>query len=93
MTLKEASQQLFSLTGGRVNGETFTRSQLESNIASWTRDMSRNTIKNHYVITVSLPDGEWYAALTKTTDGYDYFIPETREQEKALITAFFHGRR
>ena len=36
------------------------------------------------IFEVSLPDGKWLAKIYRKGSNYDYYIPETREQEKRL---------
>ena len=79
MTLHDVSTQIFNLTNGRVNGEQFSLLQLQANIATWCR-----IGEGRYIGSVTLPDGEWLYKLTKGDYGYDYFIPDTRDQENRL---------
>ena len=82
MTLHETAKQIHSLTGGRVNGEQYTLAQLEKNISTWC--MIGN---GRFIGSVTLPDGEWLYELTSGDYGYDYCIPDTREQENRLYEA------
>ena len=88
MTLHDVSTQLYNLTlGGFVNGEKFTKQQLEANLRRWMREPERLKIKNRLVIEICLQDGRWLATVDRfddTPDGYDYYIPDTREQEQKL---------
>lgn len=79
MTLHDVATQIHSMTGGHVNGEKYSLAQLEKNIATWCRNA-----EGHYIGIVSLPDGDWLYELTKGDYGYDYSIPDTREQENRL---------
>lgn len=91
MTLTEVSTQLYNLTKGHVNGERFTKSQLNKAIHMWMRFSEDFTIKNRRVITVTLPDGEWPATIDKfgdSSDGFDYWIPDTMEEANAFWNRF-----
>lgn len=87
MTIRELAIQLHTLTKGHINGEVFTRRELMHNITLWTHDMSHNKITNSYVIELELPDGKWLATIDQygtDPDGFGYYIPETREEERKL---------
>ena len=91
MTLSDISVQLFTLTNGRINGEHFTKAQLDKVVRMWMRETESFTLKNRYVITVTLPDGNWPATIDKfadSADGYDYWIPETKAQAEAFWKRF-----
>lgn len=87
MTLRTISDQLFSLSlGGYFNGEKFSRQELTHYIANMFRTGTR------LIGEICLPDGRWFFKITKyadTPDGYDYFIPTTREQEELLKEELF----
>ena len=88
MTIHEIAVQLFSLSKGRINGEQFTKRELEHVLSAWTRDMSRNKIADAHVIEIELPDGNWLAMISRhgrKADDYGYYIPETREEEQKLF--------
>ena len=89
MTLHDIATQLHNLTDGRINGEHFTKHELESNLRRWMRHSELNKLAGRLVIEISLPDGKWLATVDQHSDGadgYDYFIPDTREQESILWT-------
>lgn len=92
MTIHEVSSQIFSLTlGGFVNGEKFTKRELEHVFRMWMRDPSRNKVANAHLIEVCLRDGRWFATINKVAegpDGYDYYIPDTRDEESRLLAKF-----
>lgn len=87
MTLHEVAKQVYSLTNGRVNGENYTESELENVFKIWMKNPEHLKIKNRCAIVVSLPDGEWLATIDKTPFGYDYYIPDTRDQEQRISNA------
>ena len=89
MTIKETAKRLFGQAiGGYFNGEKFTETRLYNTIVNGMKNCEFNAIKNAYVMQIALPDGWWYCKITKygnKADEYDYYIPETREQERRLI--------
>lgn len=79
MTLREVSSQLYSLSvAGYFNGEKFTKSQLTEAMSHWMRT------RKSYIGEIALPDGRWFFEVTNYGGGYDYYIPETRQQNDAL---------
>ena len=93
MTLHEATNRLFDhALLGYINGEKFTKDRLYKQVASAFRDEVSLKIPHTYVLEVCLPDGRWFCSINhyaQKPDGFDYFIPDNREQEKRLIDAFF----
>lgn len=90
MTLHNIASQLHSLSDGRINGEHFTKAELERALQMWMRNSERNAIKNAFVLEIVLRDGAWLAEVTRfadSPDGFDYWIPDTREQEARLYEA------
>lgn len=85
MTIKQLSEQVFALSvGWFFNGEKFTKAELLEYLRAAFRP-ELNT--SRWVMEISLPDGRWLFSInhySEASDWYDYFIPETREQEKAL---------
>lgn len=88
MTLHDIASQLHDLSvDGCFNGEHFTRAGLETAIRMWMRNPEHNKIKNRYVLEISLQDGRWLMTIDKisdSADGYDYYIPDTRDEEGRL---------
>ncbi len=87
MTIYELVHQLHDLSvAGYFNGEKFTKKRLTTYIQSMFRAGG-----NSLVMQIALPDGRWFFKITEFAPGeYDYYIPDTREQEqriKALIGA------
>ena len=87
MTIHELSNQLYNLSvAGYFNGEKFTRQQLENHIASAFRGALK--AGNRYVMEIALPDGRWFFTVNRfanTADGFDYTIPDTREDEAKIL--------
>lgn len=83
MTIPEISRQLHSLSvGGYFNGEKFSLNRLETYISSLLRT------GNRLVMEIALPDGWWFFTISRISskpDGFDYHIPETREEEENHI--------
>ena len=88
MTKAELVSQLMDLSvAGYFNGEKFSKERLNTYISK----MCRNAGDKLYM-EISLPDGRWLFKITRYADGdWDYYIPETREQE-AKLTAELLGR-
>ena len=84
MTIQEVSKQLIQLSvAGYINGEKFTADRLTNQIASWFRGSSKSRI----VMEIALPDGRWFFSVNRFgngRDGFDYTIPENREEEAAI---------
>ena len=86
MTIKHLSEQLYALSvGGFFNGEKFTKAEL----LDYIKGVFRPELNaRRWVMEIALPDGRWLFTINRysdSADGFDYFIPATREQEKALV--------
>jgi len=89
MTLHEVSSQLYDLSiDGFFNRERFTKKRLHDTLAAHMREPQFNAIPNTFVMEIALPDGWWFFTVSKHGKEYGYCIPETREQEKALLARF-----
>lgn len=90
MTIREVSTQIINLTSGNLNGEHFSKTRLENQIKAWLRDAEHNTIPYSAVFEGSFGDGEWLFTVSriefKDEVFYDYWIPDTREQEAELAS-------
>ena len=84
MTKAELVNQLFDLSvAGYFNGEQFTKTRLNAYITNMFKSGQR------LVMNIALPDGRWYFYIDKYSDNeYDYFIPDTREQEQKILDFF-----
>ena len=82
MTLKTVAHQIYNLSvAGYINGIKFSKSEFTTALAMWMRGTDR------YIIEVALPDGRWLVKITQyapSADGYDYYVPATREQEEVI---------
>lgn len=85
MTLHYVASQLHSLSvAGYFNREKFTVARLEKLLSDLFRTGDSVTLE------IALPDGWWYFTVSRyapTRDGFDYFIPDTREQSDRLLDA------
>ena len=83
MTIPEIATQLHKLSvNGYFNHEKFTRLDL----LHYIRDAFQWRIQQ-LQMEILLPDGWWHFVITRFSDkpdGYDYAIPDTREQEAEL---------
>lgn len=79
MTLREVAKQVAGLAvKGYINGEKFTEDRLYNQFKAMLRT------GNDYIFEISLPDGRWMAEVYRLSSGYDYYIPDTRDQETGL---------
>ena len=89
MTIHDVASQLHNLSvGGHLNGEKFSVKQLQNYIADMFRSEATLAIKNTIVMQIALRDGCWLFSITHYNDkpdGFDYWIPDTREQEAELF--------
>ena len=89
MTIHQLSSQLHSLAvGGFLNGEKFSQRELENYIAKSFRPETQLKLGNELAMEIALPDGRWIFSISRFgqgADGFDYCIPDTREQEARLV--------
>lgn len=92
MTLREVSSQLFHLSvNGGFNRERFTAKKLLDVLTAHMQEAQFNPLPNTFVMEIELPDGWWFFTVNKYGDDsndYDYWIPDTREQEQKLWDRF-----
>jgi hypothetical protein len=85
MTIKQACTQLHGLSvDGYFNGEKFTAERLAKMAEPLFRD---RPAPSQVIYQIALLDGWWWFSINKYSDlpdGYDWTIPETREEEKKL---------
>ena len=81
MTKLELTSQLMNLAvAGYFNGEKFSKARLNNYIGKMCRNVG-----DKLFMEISLPDGRWLFKITHCADGdWDYYIPDTREQENKL---------
>lgn len=84
MTIHQVSTQLHDLSvAGYFNGEKFSRRRLKDYITRMFRAGG-----TRLVMEIALPDGRWYFTVNRFSpapDGFDYTIPDTREEEAEII--------
>lgn len=82
MTKLEVINQLADLSVNNIfNGERFSKQRLNTYISKMCRNIGDSLVMN-----ISLPDGDWYFRINRySAGGYDYYIPETREQEMRIV--------
>lgn len=80
MTITTIANQIHDMAiAGYINGEKFTKKELSSCLRTWLKT------KDQHIIEVSLPDGRWLCKVYRyAKNEYDYFLPDTREQERRL---------
>ena len=82
MTKLELVNQLADLAVDNCfNGETFGKKRLYAYISKMCRNIGDSVVMN-----ITLPDGDWYFKINKySATDFDYYIPDTREQELRLV--------
>lgn len=87
MTINEVINQVYGLSvAGYFNGEKYSKREFAEYVKGVFRPELNTT---RWLMEIALPDGRWYFSMYRFADdrdGYDYFIPETRLQEQALIS-------
>ena len=87
MTLKDVTNSIINISvGGYVNGEKFSKTRLYNYLNAMFRANDDPDF-----IRVEMPDGWWYTKVYKVHNlkgFYDYYLPDTREQEKELFDEF-----
>jgi len=84
MTFRELVNQLYGLSvDGWFNGVQFTKQELANYIRSMFRISGRGVrlLNNRLVMRIAMPDGEWFFWIKKHGSAWEYWIPETRDQE------------
>ena len=80
-TFSEVTQEIFKKTKGGINGETKT-------LAGFRREIEPYLNPGYLPVNVGLElqinKKYWYAIISHTSWGYDYFIPQTRKEEEQL---------
>ena len=88
MTLHEVAHQLYTICSPvpcYINDVKRTsEADVRNLLSTWLRGEH-----SQFICQYALPDGRWYIKLTRDGQYYDYYIPDTREQEKRLIAELF----
>lgn len=81
MTLNQMSDMIWKHSVGHVlNGQRNTK----DNFRFWFKRMFSNG-KQKVLFSMNYPDGEWLCmAIHDPRFGYDYIVPDTREEESKL---------
>ena len=84
MTVREVASQLMGMAvDGHFNGQKFSERELRQYIEGMF-ESGVLKLKDRLVMEITLPDGNWIFTVNHFNDewdGYDYTIPETREEE------------
>lgn len=93
MTIHEVATQVHRLAvDHRINGMKVTKQWLESYLNKMMRSADQNKILNSVVMDIELRDGDWLFEVFRYSDapdGYDYDIPDSREEERQIINRLF----
>ena len=94
MTLHQVAEQLYDLSvDGFFNHEHFTKQQWEEKLKMAFRpEAEPRALGNRLVQEIALPDRWWLFYVVRYSDapdGFDYWIPDTREQEEALAAELY----
>lgn len=94
MTIKEVAKQIYSLSvAGYVNREKFTLERLTNQLTTFcAREGVPFPVGHKYVLEVAFLDGWWHCYVAKysdAVDGYFYWIPKTRDEEKAMLESWY----
>lgn len=77
MTRNDMTNQIYDLSNGIINGEKLTKTLFTKMVKD------HFDLFNELTLKLTLPDGDWFCKIHKWDNKeYDYFIPDTREQEK-----------
>ena len=87
MTLVQMADSVYKWSYGHVlNGEKHTK----EGFRYWFERMFFLNDRKNVLFSMAMPDGEWFCVATHYDDGYDYYVPDTREQEGELIKRFLN---
>ena len=83
MTLAEMAKAVYKHSVGHVlNGQKMK----EADMHYWFKRMLNG--KKSVVFTMQFPDGEWLCEAVHEDWGYDYIVPDTREEEAKILQKF-----
>lgn len=85
MTKTELVNQIYGLSvAGYFNGEKFSLKRLNTYLGALCRNDG-----DKLFMRIALPDGEWLFKIVRYSTGdWDYFIPDTRDEEQKLVAEF-----
>lgn len=89
MTINELINQVYGLSvAGYFNGEKYSKREF----AEYVKGVFRPELNtSRWLMEIALPDGRWFFQMTRfsdAADGFDYYIPDNRAQEQALISCY-----
>lgn len=81
MTLTEITNMTYDLAvAGYVNGDKMTKAELKNCLKHWLADK-----QSSYIGEIVCQDGfSWFVKWSRDDHYYDFYIPDTREQNKVL---------
>lgn len=91
-TLSTVCKELFQITKGKINGETKSRTQLYNELKE-IFNVNNILVPFQIGIILNIKNKIIYCVITKTAWGYDYYIPNTSEDEEKLKkeTGYYDG--
>lgn len=87
MTKADVMRQVYNLSvNGTFDGEHLSFTKFKSVVEDMLEHTKeKSNLFDCAVIKIKLPDGVWNMSITRFCDGtWDYFIPETREEERKV---------
>jgi len=81
-TLDNVLKIIFKKTKGHINGETKSYSQFKKEIRQIFSE--QEYLPSQIALELNIGNKIKYSTIIKTAWGYDYYIPETREDEERL---------
>lgn len=82
-TLTDICKELFDISKGKINGETKSYQQFYNEMREIFL-VESNIIPYQIGLILNIKNNIKYCLATHTTWGYDYYIPQTREEEEQL---------
>ena len=83
MTFNEMTKQIYDISHKHhINHETKKLIQFRKELKSYFDQATR--LPTQIAFEMEMRDGYWYCVAIKSAWGYDYYIPETREDEERL---------
>ena len=89
MTFKGMVRSIYRNSMGHVlNGEKMTQEEMEH----WFRKMFHKKHDEDVLFSMNLPDGVWLCLAMRRECGYDYIVPDTREDEGEVVEKFLQNK-
>ncbi len=80
--LTEVLTEIYNICKGQINGETKSFDKFKKEIFSIVNE--ENTYPFQIALILNIKGRSYYSVIGCTAWGYDYYIPETREDEERL---------